>query len=107
MTLSRRKSPVGQFVFVATKGAPTKRRVEVYVVDMDACELASIKLAPTLPKKEASVGDTEQIALPKHAAMKGAPTIPRKEKFVLSMEQSLQLAVMKVARTMLRLEEYV
>eukprot|EP00579_Thalassiosira_antarctica_P009139 CAMPEP_0201902270 /NCGR_PEP_ID=MMETSP0902-20130614/54866_1 /ASSEMBLY_ACC=CAM_ASM_000551 /TAXON_ID=420261 /ORGANISM="Thalassiosira antarctica, Strain CCMP982" /LENGTH=293 /DNA_ID=CAMNT_0048436267 /DNA_START=535 /DNA_END=1414 /DNA_ORIENTATION=- len=64
---------------VAKKDAPTKRRVEVYVVDMEAGKRAATKGAPTMPEKEVSVGVMEQIALPKRAAMMDAPTILKKE----------------------------
>jgi len=97
MAPPRRKGPVGQFV--ATMGAPTEREVEMYVVDMEADQLARLKVAPTMPEKEVSVGVMEQIALPKRAAMMDAATIPEKEGSVYGMEriqaQSVNLAAKK------------
>jgi len=103
MAPPRRKGPVGQFV--ATMGAPTEREVEMYVVDMEADQLARLKVAPTMPEKEVSVGDMEQIKLVNSAAKKGVPTIPKKGVFVLSMAQSINVAAKKGAPPMPEKEE--
>ena len=53
MAPPRRKGSVGQFV--ATMGAPAKREVEEYVVDMEAGQLAAMMDAPPMPSEEESV----------------------------------------------------
>jgi len=49
--------------------------------------LAAKKDVRALPKKEVSVGDMEQIALPKRAVMKDVQTFPKKEVPVKGTEE--------------------
>jgi len=100
-TPPRRKGPVGHLV--AKKDAPTKRRVEVYVVDMEACQLATKKGAPTKRRVEVYVVDMEACQL---VAKKDAPTKRRVEVYVVDME-ACQLAAKKDVPTMLSKEESV
>ena len=86
MAPPRRKGSVGQFV--ATMSEPTKRRIEMCVVDMERSQLARLKVVPTMPKKEACVSSMGQsIKRAKHAAMMDVQTLPEKEAFVPSIGQ--------------------
>ena len=86
MILFRRKDPVGHLV--SMMGAPTKRTVEVYVVGMEAGQLAVTKDVPKQCGAEVFVGGMAQSKHAKYAVMKGVPALPKKEESVGVMGES-------------------